>query len=1110
LDAERRLKSGELKAVVATASLELGIDVGDVDLVCQLGSPHSVATLLQRVGRSGHWHGGTPKGRLFPLSRDDLVECAALLRCVRRRELDQITIPEGPLDILAQQIVASTAATETWSEASLLALVRRAWPYRNLSEASFAQVVQVLSEGFVTSRGRRGAFLHHDEVNRQIRARRSARLTAITNGGAIPDNFDYEVRLEPEGLRVGSVNEDFAIESMAGDIFQLGNVSYEILRVEPGVVRVADAKGKPPSLPFWFGEAPSRANVLSVSVNAIREGIEARHQDLDSVAEWLENETGIGELGAKQVADYLVASRIALGAMPTRETVVLERFFDETGAMHLVVHAPFGSRVNRAWGLALRKRFCRSFNVELQAAATEDAIVLSLGPTHSFPLEDVFRFLRAENVRDVLIQAMLDAPMFQTRWRWNATRALAIARFRGGKKVPPPFQRMQADDLLGLCFPDQVACLENVAGDREVPDHPLVQQTIEDCLHEAMDIEALEALLERLQAGKLELLARDLTEPSPLAQEILNARPYAFLDDAPLEERRTQAVMARRWLDPRRASDLGALDQAAIDQVRKEAWPEPRDAEEMHDSLLLHNCLMETDAADAGWGPWLDELREAGRATRFISGAHVSWAAAERLPLLQGAWPSGRAETGVAVPERHRRECWTKDDAVREIVRGRIQASGPITGKRLAEVLNLDVSLVDAALAALEGEGFVLRGRFTPASDAEEWCERGLLARIHRYTLKRLRKEIEAVSAADFLRFLISWQHAAPEARMEGPEGLAAIIEQLEGMEAGAAAWEGDVLPARMEGYDPSWLDQLCISGRVTWSRRTPPVGRASSPIRTSPIAFTRREQTRTWRFRAFGEQPASSRATQTLETLRRSGASFFADIVSETGLLATEAEGALGELVSLGQVTADGFTGLRALLAPEKKRPRGGRRAAAAYSMEAAGRWSVLPEAPEEHDVESIAWALLRRWGVVFRRVLDREGDLPPWYSLLRVYRRLEAQGRIRGGRFVAGFAGEQYALPEAVTALRKSRRRSKTGELLSISAADPLNLVGILTPGQRITATPRNRILLRDGVPIAFREGSETHFLEDPSDQRWALTQALQRQSIPRAVQAYLGNRR
>ncbi len=1109
LEAERRLKSGDLQAVVATASLELGIDVGDVDLVCQLGSPHSVATLLQRVGRSGHWHGGTPKGRLFPMSRDDLVECAAIMRCVQRRELDRIEIPTGPLDILAQQIVASAASEEEWSEDALLAMIRRAWPYRSLDEETFDQVVRVLSDGFATSRGRRGAFLHHDEVNRRIRPRRSARLTAITNGGAIPDTFDYEVRLEPEGLRVGTLNEDFAIESMAGDIFQLGNVSYEILRVEPGVVRVADARGKPPSLPFWFGEAPSRADLLSESVNAVREGVEARNHDAAAVVDWLQQETAVGQSAARQISEYLLASRTALGAMPTRDAIILERFFDETGAMHLVVHAPFGSRINRAWGLSLRKRFCRSFNVELQAAASEDAIVLSLGPTHSFPLEEVFRFLRTDNVRDVLIQAMLDAPMFQTRWRWNATRALAILRFRGGKKVPPPFQRMQADDLLALCFPDQVACLENVAGDREIPDHPLVCQTIDDCLHEAMDIEGLEALLRRLQAGELTLLARDLTEPSPLAQEILNAKPYAFLDDAPLEERRTQAVMSRRWLDPSQASDLGALDPAAIDRVRGEAWPEPRDADELHDALLMHNCFSDSEIGAGPWHAWLGELEASGRATRFLVSERTLWTAAERLPLVQAAWPDGGALTEVKVPERHRRDPWARDEATREVVRGRLQASGPITSSSVAEALGLDRGLVDGSLAALESEGFVLRGTFSPESTDTEWCERGLLARIHRYTLNRLRKEIEAVTAADFMRFLLGWQHAAPDTRMDGPEGLAVLIEQLEGLEAGAAAWESDILPARMEGYDPSWLDSLCISGRVTWSRRTPPTGRASSPIRTSPIAFSRREYARTWRFRPMGEGPTSTNATIALEMMRRAGASFFDDIVRETSLLPTQAEEALGELVSLGLVTADGFTGLRALLAPDPKRRRRGRRAAPAYSMEAAGRWTVLPDAPEEHDVESVAWTLLRRWGVVFRRVLDREGDLPPWYALLRVYRRLEAQGRIRGGRFVAGFAGEQYALPEAVTALRKSRRKPKSDELISISAADPLNLVGILTPGHRVPATPKNRVLFRDGVPIAFHEGSETHFLEDPEDQRWALTQALRRQRLPRAVQAYLGSR-
>jgi ATP-dependent Lhr-like helicase len=1108
LEAERRLKSGALRAVVATASLELGIDVGEVDLVCQLGSPHSVATLLQRVGRSGHWHGGIPKGRLFPLSRDDLVECAALMRSIRRRELDRIEIPPGPLDVLAQQIVASTAATGEWEEDELLRLVRRAWPYRDLDAHSFDQVVTVLSEGFATSRGRRGAYLHHDRVNRRIRPRRSARLTAITNGGAIPDNFDYEVRLEPEGLRVGSVNEDFAIESMAGDIFQLGNVSYEILRVEPGLVRVADAKGKPPSLPFWFGEAPARTELLSESVNAIREGIESRHRDCEEAMRWLAEEAAIDEHASHQIVEYLVAARRALGAMPTQETVVLERFFDEAGAMHLVVHAPFGSRVNRAWGLSLRKRFCRSFNVELQAAAGEDAIVLSLGPTHSFPLQEVFRFLRAENARSVLVQALLDAPMFQTRWRWNATRALAVLRMRGGKKVPPRLQRMQADDLLALCFPDQVACLENVVGDREIPEHPLVRQTIEDCLHEAMDVERLEALLRRIEDGELELLARDLTEPSPLAQEILNARPYAFLDDAPLEERRTQAIQSRRWLDPARASDLGALDLAAIDRVREEAWPEPRDAEEMHDALLLLHCVTAEEAESHGWQSWLAELGAAGRVTAFDTGCRRLWTAAERLHLLESAWPSGRAARAVAVPPRHGETMPCTNDAIREIVRGRLQATGPMTAAALGQRLGIEQEPVLASLASLEGEGFVLRGRFTPGSSETEWCERGLLARIHRYTLGRLRKEIEAVTAADFLRFVLRWQHATADSRMEGAEGLAAILEQLEGMEAGAAAWEADILPARMEGYDPSWLDQLCLSGRVTWSRRTPPAARASSPIRTTPIALGRRESVRAWRSRGTSAPPLSSGAELALQVLRESGASFFDDIVRTTGLVAARTQEALGELVSLGLVTADGFTGLRALLTPDGKRQRRGRRTAARYSMEAAGRWSLLPEA-DEPDVESIAWALLRRWGVVFRRLLERESDVPAWYSLLQVYRRLEAQGRIRGGRFVAGFSGEQYALPEAVTSLRQARRQPKTGELVSISAADPLNLVGIVTPGQRIAATPRNRILFRDGVPVAYREAGETRFVSDPDTERWALTQALGRQRAPRAVQAYLGSR-
>lgn len=968
----------------------------------------------------------------------------------------------------------------------------------------------MLSEGFATSRGRRGAYLHHDQVHHRLRPRRSARLTAITNGGTIPDNFDYEVRLEPEGLRVGTLNEDFAIESMAGDIFQLGNVSYEILRVEPGLVRVADAKGKPPSLPFWFGEAPARTDLLSESVNEIRRGVERNHGDSQEAVDWLMAEAAIDRVAARQVVDYLIAARSALGAMPTKTTVVLERFFDETGAMHLVVHAPFGSRINRAWGLSLRKRFCRSFNVELQAAAAEDAIVLSLGPMHSFPLEDVFRFLRADNVREVLVQALLDAPMFQARWRWNATRALAVLRLRGGSKVPPQFQRMQADDLLALCFPDQVACLENVVGDRQIPDHPLVRQTIEDCLHEAMDVEGLEALLARIQAGELELVARDLTEPSPLAQEILNARPYAFLDDAPLEERRTQAIQSRRWLDPARASDLGALDRTAIERVRSEAWPDPRDAEEMHDALLLHHCITEQEAEAGQWPCWLRDLADAGRATAFRTArGAILWTAAERLALLEAAHPNGRATSPIQAPTTSHPGASSTHEAARELVRGRLQAAGPITRAALERALHLDSGPVDAALAELEREGFVLRGIFTPGSNETEWCERGLLARIHRHTLGRLRREIEPVSAADYLRFLLRWQHATPDTRMEGPEGLAAIIEQLEGMEAGAAAWEADILPLRMEGYDPSWLDQLCLSGRITWRRMTPPTGRASSPIRTTPIALGRRQQTATWRRRATDGPAVSSNAALVVDALRESGASFFPDIVRSAGLIPTQTKEAIGELVSSGMVTADGFTGLRALLAPDHAHPRRGRRTAASYGMEAAGRWVLIADPSEPPEIEAIAWTLLRRWGVVFRRLLDREGELPPWYALLQVYRRLEAQGRIRGGRFVAGFSGEQYALPEAIAALRQARRAPRSGELISISAADPLNLVGIVTPGPRIASIPSNRVLFRDGVPTAARDGGEIRFMKDAETDRWALTQALRRQRAPHAVRAYLGTR-
>ena len=1134
--AEQRLKSGELSALVATASLELGIDIGDVNLVCQLGSTRSIASFLQRVGRSNHTVAGFPKGRIFPLSRDELVECASIVDSVRRGELDQLEIPERPLDILAQQIVAAVAPEE-WLEDDLFAMVRRAYPYRNLEREQFDSIVRMLAEGFSTKRGRRSTYLHHDAVNQRLRGRRGARLAAITSGGAIPDTADYAVVLEPSGLVIGSVNEDFAIESLQGDIFQLGNTSWRVLRVEQGKVRVEDAHGQPPSIPFWLGEAPARTHELSVSVSRLREEIADRiHTDeggsginLEGALTWLTDEVGISREAAEQIVEYLAGAKIVLGVMPSQNNLVLERFFDDSGSMQLVLHSPFGSRINRAWGLALRKRFCRKFNFELQAAATEDAIVLSLGPTHSFPLDDVFHYLNSKTVRQLLCQALLDAPMWNIRWRWNVTRSLAVLRRRGGKKIPAQLQRMDAEDLLTAIFPDQVACAENLpTGEREIPSHPLVDQTVKDCLEEAMDIDGLERLLTSIERNEKNLFARDVIEASPLSQEILNARPYAYLDDAPLEERRTRAVFQRRWLDPETAADMGKLDQSAIDRVREEVWPEPRNADELHDALVELGFVTEEEGA--GWQQFFAELNADRRAAVMTAGTGKRlWVAAERLPQLQVIYPKAELQPAIAAPESVARVSWGVEEALVEIVRGRLEGLGPVTVDELVASSGLNQLEIETALLRLEAEGFVIRGKFTPGSSETEWSARRLLARIHSYTLNRLRQEIEPVASTDFIRFLLAWQKVAPDHQMEGPESLKAIIDLLEGVEAPAAAWEGELLPSRMIEYDPAWLDALCLSGEVVWARLTPLARsaessertRGSGPVRNTPIALLRRKNFGLWS--SVFPQPAPTitaefpTTTQTVyDYLATRGASFFTDIVENTKLLRSQVEEALADLVANGVVVSDSFAGLRALLTPGSRKTQAAARRKhrqPVYEMASAGRWSILqrnsdPQTYNESALtEEVAWALLKRYGVVFKRLLEREGMSLPWRVLLRFYHRLEARGDIRGGRFVAGISGEQFALPEAIGMLRAIRRAGAQESLISVSAADPLNLVGIIVPGSRITAHTSNRILYQDGAPIASLESGETKFLAELSrTMEWKAKAALVRKATRPELRSYL----
>jgi ATP-dependent Lhr-like helicase len=1154
LDAEQRLKRGELRVLVATASLELGIDIGDVELVCQLGSPRSISAFLQRVGRAGHQVGGVSKGRLFPSSRDDLIECAALLDSVRRGELDTLVIPSAPLDVLAQQIVAEVSCRE-WQEDALLALIRRAMPYTDLSEADYQALLAMLAEGYTTRHGARGAYLHRDLVNHSLRGRRGGRLTALTSGGTIADNADYAVLLEPQGFNIGTVNEDFAVESLAGDVFQLGNTSYRIIKIEPGRVRVEDAQGQPPSIPFWLGEAPGRSDELSTAVARLRGEIDERLAEAESrrsqlagdavvrpriasklaptkaggsealdvasysaieasrlqlAIDWLTDTLGLPESAARQIVEYLARARSALGALPTQNRLIMERFFDESGGTQLVIHSPFGSRINRAWGLALRKRFCRTFNFELQAAATEDAIIFSLSTSHSFPLEEVWRYLHPNSAEQVLIQALLDAPLFGVRWRWNATTALALPRMAGGRKVAPQLQRMKSEDLLATVFPDQVACLENIVGEREIPEHPLVAQTLDDCLHEAMDSEGWLALLRRIEAGQVELLARDLPSPSPLAMEVLGARPYAFLDDAPLQERRTQAVLNRRWTDPESSDDLGALDAAATEAVGEEAWPQARNADELHEALTGLGCIAEGEVqADPQWPAWLSELARGGRATRMqVAQNRAFWLPVERLSLLQSIYPNARCEPVLAPLPGFEQELG-EDDALVELIRARLTGFGPLPVSLIARPLALPASAVALALTRLEAEGYVLRGRFTPGAAEEEWCERHLLARIHRYTVKRLRREIEPVERADFMRFLFDWQRLSEATRMQGRDALGTVVEQLEGFQAAAGAWESDLLPARLKDYGGTWLDELCRSGRIVWTRLAGRIKASSGPVRGTPIVLLPRRHLAAWYALASdAPQPElSSRAQRVFETLQGQGALFFDELQQDARLLRSELEDALGELVAVGLVNADSFAGLRALLAPAAKRPRNTRQSrgdAFIGGMADAGRWALVRKgvpAPIEtptrrpmldpEALEHIAMTLLRRYGVVFWRLLDREADwLPPWRDLLRVYHRLEARGEIRGGRFVAGVPGEQFALPEAVGLLREVRKRPLEGEMIAVSAVDPLNQIGTLLPGDRVPAVTGNRILYRDGAPLALLVAGKPELLAelDEGDQRKA----------------------
>ncbi|MFQ5598610.1 MAG: DEAD/DEAH box helicase [Nitrospiria bacterium] len=1131
LSAEKRLKHGDLKAVVATASLELGIDIGFIDLVIQIGSPRSIAVFLQRIGRSGHALGQIPKGRIFALTRDELLESVALIRAIDAGRLDRIVIPQAPLDILAQQIVAATAC-EAWKERELYDMLRKSTPYKDLSWDDFNSVIEMLSEGIPSRNGKAGAYLYRDRVQERLKARRGARITALTSGGAIPELADYKVVAEPDGVKVGSVDEDFAVESMAGDIFLLGNNSWRIQQVRSGEVVVNDAHGAPPTIPFWRGEAPSRTFELSQELSLLREEIDRRLDKPKDAASWLMKQAHLSGETAQSAVDYLLTQKAAVGMIPTQRHILYERFFDESGGMQMVIHAPFGGRVNRAYGLALRKRFCRRFDFELQASADDNGLVLSLGPQQGFPLEEVTRMIRPEAAKAILEQALLPSPFFTNRWRWNLTRSLIVLRQRGGKRVPPPLQRFRADDLLSHLFPALTACPDNgsTVGNLTIPDHPMIRQTVHDTLHEAMDADGWVALLKAIDAKQISVTCIDAREPSPFSYQLLNAQPYAFLDNAPLEERRARAVATRRTLSIESLRDLGNLDPEAIAQVRREAWPLVRDADELHDTLLSIGLLPEGEGMDGqpvsddrekqkkeGWEMWFEALVASGRATRCMDpDGKIYWIATEGWPMVHAARPDLTLNPKITVPPGVRTE-WEAGEAWVALVRGRMAVTGPTTAVALSSSLGLPVNRVAAALQALEGEGELLRGRFTQVShqsNQQEWCARHLLARIHRLTLSHLRQQMSPISPEDLMSFFLDWSHLKKGKQLQGHEGVMRVIHQLQGFEIPAISWERNILPSRIAAYKSQCLDELSLSGQITWARVK--LGSTRGATRVLPISLMLREDLN-W-VRSTGSSESNSLAkhlsgdAQTVDgILERDGALFFSELLTKSRLLKTQLERVLWELVASGRVSGDGFGAIRSLTTPKRKEHEILQQRSKRFwggtppltRTQRGGRWWRM-EAPdpaemgknEEDPIHSWASQLLERYGLSFRDLLARESGAPPWRELLPMYRRMEARGEIRGGRFITGVAGEQFALPEIIPLLRQNRSETKKSEITIVSSADPMNLVGILSSGPKVIASASNAVVYLGGRHVGHQQGKEV-WIDPKLDEQTAekISQGLKR---------------
>jgi ATP-dependent Lhr-like helicase len=1081
--AEQRLKRGELKAIVATASLELGIDVGAVDLVCQLDTPKSISAAIQRVGRSGHSLGATPKGRFFALTTDDLLECGAAVRAIRHGHLDEVEIPMGCVDIAAQQIVAIAAEEEEISEVDLLRVIRSAYNFADLDAAKLRHLLEQLSAELPDRIMGAAPKIFFDRVNARVRPRRSARLSVITSGGTIPEAGNYDVVIESEGRKIGDVEEDFAQESSRGDVFSLGSMPWQIQRSSRGRLMVEPAPGMAPTLPFWLTEAGGRSPAMSAEISDLRHEIWNRIERNESAEDWLMSECAMSERAATQAADYVRRGVEALGAIPDEKTVVIERFFDGLGGTQIVIHTPFGIRLNRGLGLAIRKRLCQSFDFEIQASAIDDGVLLALNSRHSFPLDTLFSMLKARNARDVLVQALLAAPMFEVRFRHVATRALAIMRSSRGKKVPAWIQRLRSQELLSSIFPGQQACFENRPGAIELPDHFVIEETIRECLEESTDLPRAIQLLEGIESGAIRTVTVDAIAPSVFAHRLLLAWDYSFLDDGERANRRSRTVTMNRGMaeDVFRKEDLSDLLSAeAVESVVAEVTGrapgrKPRSRDELFELIRAHGSLTLAEVEDRvgeGARAMIAELDSESRIARLSAESPERIIASEDKALCAAAYASASSD----------------GDAARlELVRRALKTCGPTTVGEIGARLHLKESDVEQNLAALEGQGAIFRGHFT-RSDTIQWCDRYNLERIHRMTLARVRAEIEPCADHEYAAFRLRWMHVGGTELPADQTGVAAVLEQLSGIAATPEIWEHAILPARLPGYRPEMLDLVCMSGQMKWVAVPGEIVEGARPANTpSRVTFVARKAS----LFAPGSDgaPEDAKEQAVLEALGAAGAQYLDEVAERANISERDALSALWRMAAAGRVSNDNFAPLRMFsddraaeraLESVARRPTTRHDAAVRARLKSslAGRWSLIraAETPAvgSDETRDLALKLLERHGILAREMLGIESTHISWNEISFALRRLEYGGAIRRGWFVRSLSGEQYALPEAVEMLHAARNLIPAREKpVALSAIDPANPYGAVIPGCGIAREAGNVIVLRAGRVIAGLQG-------------------------------------